>query len=517
LSLDRLIQRFVNLWFQLHPHLATEKGQAGFDHLTADYRAAKIDDFLLAIGELERELCQIDLQSLTAQERIDHQLLRSQLSAVQHPFRYRRVLSQNPVFYLQAGLDGLEALHHRYHERPWQSLEARLLGLTPLLEVAQAQLDDPRSPALEVSIEMAEDALQDLASTLTTPETPDPVKRAAQSAVTGLRAFHQWLSGKSRQEFVPMGPEAFASLLKTEYHLERHWSVWESMAEAALESVEEQLSKEPKASTDPNLAPSPQEIWQFYLGELERVKNFLAKSEIVTIPAGELLLCQTPAYLEALIPGPFYLEPALYSGARVGRFYMPSFPEPWTAEVAARYAKKRAYGGFTNLVVHEAWPGHHLQFLHAADRHHPLRNLRDNDVMLEGWALYCEELMEEIGLHEQTPFWPRLHSLKFRILRVILDIGIHTGKLSLAAAERLMQRSLPQASGNWISAEIRRYALEPGQALSYWVGAQLIRELKTELGIEREHYQQFHDALLSFGAIPLPLIGNSLRASHLGQ
>jgi Bacterial protein of unknown function (DUF885) len=495
----------------MHPHLATEKGHGGLDHLTADYRNQNVERFLLEMTELKSELSGLETSGLNSQQWVDYQLLGSQLDAVRHRFEYSNVLSQNPVFYLQAGLDGLESLRHRFETLPWDLMESRLKGLGPLLEVAQSQLLEPKSPALEVSIEMAGEAIDDIRATLLHPEIPESVRGAAEGALTDLKRFRHWLCQKNPGDFVPMGPEAFESLLLAEHHLERHWSVWESKARVALEQIEEELSKEPSLTTKPSSDLKPEDVWSYYRDEVDRVKSFLEQSQIVSIPQGELQLCQTPAYLESLIPGPFYLEPAVYSGARVGRFYMPSLPQEWTPEVARRYARKKRSGAFTNLVVHEAWPGHHLQFLHALDRHHPLRSLRDNDVMLEGWALYCEELMEEVGLHGSAPFWPRLHSLKFRTLRVLLDVGIHTGTLDLVQAERLMGQHMPGASRGWISAEIRRYALEPGQALSYWVGAQMIKELKAELGIQREHYREFHDALLSFGAIPLPLIRDRLR------
>lgn len=499
-------------WFRLHPHLATEKGQPGLDHLTPDYRHSTIETFLAELADLKSKLAKIKVRSLNPEQELHFHLLGSQLEAVQHPFRYRNVLTQNPVFYLQAGLDGLESLRYRYRKPPWDLIESRLKGLSPLLKVAREQLIDPRSPALEIACEMAEDAIEELAPSIVGSNTPKTVLRAVEGALLALKEFHRWLGQQPQRDFVAMGPDAFSLLLQTEHHLDRPWSVWETMATSALENTEILLRAEPVTTLELGVPPSRAEVWDYYGRELERVEGFLEKAQIVTIPAGELLLCQTPAYLESLIPGPFYLEPALYSGARVGRFYLPSLPREWTSEVAGHYARRLARGAFTNLVVHEAWPGHHLQFLHAAEHHHPLRNLRDNDVMLEGWALYCEELMEEVGLHETTPFVPRLNSLKFRTVRVLLDIGLHTGKLSLSQAGRVMSQHFPQASKSWITAEVRRYALEPGQALSYWVGAQLIKELKTELGIERERYREFHDALLSFGAIPLPLIAERLRS-----
>lgn len=511
MKLDGLIDRFVTDWFSLHPQVATEKGKSGFDHLAADYSHQNVDLFLRKIATINLELENIDSSKLETSRQIDYRLLSTQLKAVRHPFEHRKVLTQNPVFYLQAALDGLEALRLRRKSVPWRELESRLTGLPSLLEIAQTQLTEPKSPAVEIAREMSEEAIEELRATFLRSDVPTAVKAAAREALKGLTEFCDWLAAQRPQEFSPMGASAFESLLTTEHLLQRSWIEWEALAQTALLELDLQLSQQESMEHESEKSLSPSEVWAYYVSELDRVKKFVEKSDVVTIPRGELLLCNTPAYLESLIPGPFYLEPAAYSGDRLGHFYLPDFPKNWTAEIGRRYARRKISGTFTNLVVHEAWPGHHLQFLHAVENHHPLRNLRDNDVMLEGWALYCEELMEEVGLHGDQPFLPRLYSLKFRVLRVVLDIGIHTGNMSLQAAEDLMSSHFPSASKSWITAEIRRYAMEPGQALSYWVGAQLIKELKEELGVERKHYREFHDTLLSFGAIPLPLITENMR------
>lgn len=350
---------------------------------------------------------------------------------------------------------------------------------------------------------MAEESLEGLREQYDQGGVPRETREAAWDCFRALDRYRNWLEHVESRDFQPMGEERLDEILQREHLLERPSKQWDHLAREALESLPRASQQNPSPSRS---SLTREEAWQFFIDEIHRVEQFVREANIVTIPDGELKLCQTPAYLASLIPGAYYQEPALFAGERTGRFYLPPLPEEWTSQVQERYLARQRRGGFANLVVHEAWPGHHLQYLHAAVHHDPLANVRDNDVMLEGWALYCEELMEEMGLFGQRPFGPRIDSLRMRIARVVVDIGLHTGRMTIAQAETYMAESLGVTISPWIQAEVRRYSLEPGQPMSYWLGSVLIQELRDELQVRPEGYRNFHDELLRWGPIPIPLI-----------
>lgn len=504
MSLRSLTSRLVRAWFEFHPQLATEKGYPGLNAWSPDYSFARVERFRHQIARLELELKGFKCSEL------HYRLLKRHLQAVVLPFEGGGPLTSCPVFYLKAGLDSLESLRLRTEPIDWASFGARLQGLQGLLRVARLQLVRTTSPSHETALEMVEEAISDFGSLRSS--LPAGVAEVSEETRRRLDDFHGWLDGRPPEPFKPMGAERFGALLAGEHGLS-DWRSWQQGADQALEGLEQALAATRSPASGGTGRLTREELWGFFESELERVRRFVEEAQIVTMPPGELRLCQTPAYLRALIPGAFYLEPAVFAKERVGRFYLPPFPEEWSDEVMARYRARKEAGGFANLVVHEAWPGHHLHFLHAATHHHPLRNLRDNDLTVEGWALYCEELLDDLGLHRQSPFPPRLRSLHMRVLRVLVDIGIHTGEMTLEEAEAFMLKRLDlRAASDWVSREVRRYALEPGQALSYWVGAQLILRLREELGVEAENFRSFHDELLSYGPIPLPLICEQMRA-----
>lgn len=430
-------------------------------------------------------------------------LLASHLAAALRTFEPNGEASTNPAFYLQAGLDGLEALQLRYPEPPWNLLKNRLAAFPELLSNGQKRLLSPETPGVLLAQEMAEESLEGLREQYDHGEVPRETRESAWNCLRALDRYREWLEHIESRDFQPMGEERLDEILRREHLLERTSKEWDVLAREALDSLPH-VGKQTLPSSKGAL--TREEAWQFFVDEVHRVESSVREADVVTIPSGELKLCQTPAYLASLIPGAYYQEPALFAGERTGRFYLPSLPEEWTPQVQERYLARQRRGGFANLVVHEAWPGHHLQYLHAAVHHDPLANVRDNDVMLEGWALYCEELMEELGLFGQKPFGPRIDSLRMRIARVVVDIGLHTGSMTIAEAESYMAGVLGVPVSPWLRAEVRRYSLEPGQPMSYWLGSVLIQELRDELQVTPERYREFHDAVLRWGPIPVPLI-----------
>jgi uncharacterized protein (DUF885 family) len=160
------------------------------------------------------------------------------------------------------------------------------------------------------------------------------------------------------------------------------------------------------------------------------------------------------------------------------------------------------------MVAHEAYPGHHLQLSTAQGLTSEVRRHLWTPVMVEGWALYCEQLMEEAGFYrdaESRIFL--LVNLLWRAVRIVLDVGLHTRGMTPAEAVDYMVDHLPIERAS-AEAEVRRYCAWPTYQLCYAVGR---REL---LGL-RDAYRRragsgfqakrFHDELLAYGGLPVAL------------
>ena len=137
------------------------------------------------------------------------------------------------------------------------------------------------------------------------------------------------------------------------------------------------------------------------------------------------------------------------------------------------------------MVAHEAYPGHHLQLVTAQELGSEVRRHIWTPVMVEGWALYCEQLMEETGYYattEQRLF--RLVNLLWRAMRIVLDVGLHTRGMTPAEAVDYMVEHLPIERRS-AEAEVRRYCAWPTYQLCYAVGRREMLRLRDSYRDER--------------------------------
>jgi uncharacterized protein (DUF885 family) len=160
------------------------------------------------------------------------------------------------------------------------------------------------------------------------------------------------------------------------------------------------------------------------------------------------------------------------------------------------------------MVAHEVYPGHHLQLLTMEGLGSEVRRHIWSPIMVEGWALYCEQLMEEAGYYptRETRLF-RLVNLLWRAIRIVLDVGLHTRGMTPAEAIDYMVEHLPIERPS-AEAEVRRYCAWPTYQLSYALGRRELLRL-------REAYQQragvgadlrrFHDELMGYGGMPVSL------------
>lgn len=163
------------------------------------------------------------------------------------------------------------------------------------------------------------------------------------------------------------------------------------------------------------------------------------------------------------------------------------------------------------LTLHESAPGHAFQMPFAMELT-DLPEYRRNEYISaygEGWALYCEALGEDMGMYE-TPYetFGMLSYQMWRAARLVVDTGIHAEGWSRERAQAFL-RDNTALSNHEITTEVDRYIAWPGQALSYYMGelAFLDARAKAQRALgEKFDYRAFHDAMLSLGSVPLPLI-----------
>jgi uncharacterized protein (DUF885 family) len=237
------------------------------------------------------------------------------------------------------------------------------------------------------------------------------------------------------------------------------------------------------------------------------------KNHLVTIPGTEdALVDEAPphrrfnaAYIN--IPGPFE------NGLPSTYFIAPADPE-WSAADQLAYVPGETV--LLAISVHEVWPGHFLQFLHA--------NRADNNVgrhfstysFTEGWAHYTEQMMWDAGLGDGDPeirIGQLLNAL-LRDVRYLSAIGLHAEGMTVDESRQMFLDAAFQDYGNAVQQSLRG-TYDPGY-LNYTLGKLMINKLRSDWVQERggrEAWGKFHDQFLSYGAPTVPLIRKQMLGS----
>ena len=240
------------------------------------------------------------------------------------------------------------------------------------------------------------------------------------------------------------------------------------------------------------------------------MRQFLIDHHIVAIPGDDVAQVRpsppfqrwNAAFLDG--PGPF-------ETVKLPSFYYISPPDPtWPPEVQAAYIPPRADLLFTT--IHEVYPGHFIHSLHL--RQQSSRVLRSlwSYATGEGWAHYAEEMMYDAGAGGHTPqaHVGQLKEALLRDVRFVVAIGEHTGTMTIEDAEGLFRTRAFVDAGNAHQQAVRG-TFDP-MFLSYTLGKLVIRKLHDDWMAKHPGATlgEFHDAFLSYGAAPLPVIRRAM-------
>lgn len=238
--------------------------------------------------------------------------------------------------------------------------------------------------------------------------------------------------------------------------------------------------------------------------QLPPLREFLVEKDLVSIPGTEVAQVeesppynrQNSAYID--IPGPY--ETGLPS------VYYISPPDPsWDAETRAAYIPGKM--DLLGTTIHEVWPGHFLNFLHANRAESIFGKLFVGYAFAEGWAHYTEEMMVEAGLHDGDPETKigQLSNALLRNCRYLSAIGLHARGMTVAESLKMFQQQCYQDKGN-ATQQAARGTYDPAY-LNYTMGKLMIRKLREDwTGGDRAKWKAFHDEFLSYGGPPIPMV-----------
>ncbi len=403
-----------------------------------------------------------------------------------------------PAYYLEQAMNGLHYLlaRPRSPDHHAAALHARLAAVPRLLQQGQANLD-PKQVApefVEIALVAADGAQRFLAAL-------DLPTHAARQAVAEYATF---LSHLQPQGAFAVGPERFTALLRAQglsLSPDDIYAYGRELANDLLARLPQDWQATVEALKQDH--PSRDGLLQAYADEAARARAFVSQHALVSIPPGEHFEVRpTAPFLRATTPlGHFDKTPPFAADDNLGVLYItpigPTLPEQHQQELLSAHC----HTAIRAICLHETFPGHHVQLWHAKLYASPIRKQFPSALFTEGWALYCEELMEEAGYYDSAALglW-RLKNALWRAARLMVDVSLHCRGVSLdGAAEPLID--LGSLEPNTARGEALRYTTSPTQPSSYVLGRDRIVELR-RLAQQGPNFSlpAFHERLLAFGS-----------------
>lgn len=518
-TFDRIENSFLSSWCRFHPEAALDAGVEDYAGLLTPS-----DDDSLGILIVLHEKClsaldEIDQTQLDPDRYLNYQVLHGWTllehhELMEHDWRYR-----DPARFLP--INALHQLTIRPLETFNQALLARLQKIEHHLREAKTYLNtapelippvwlDMATQECEAGIHFCHQLSQHprVNQAILTQEDLEPALQQASKAMEEMHHVLQRLKNKAQGNFA-CGREHFERLLKYRHFLPITAQRLRQFGENLFAETKQKLDK---AVEDSGLTlqqihayhPNADELLGSYLTEMQAAKDFLKSHDLVSMPGRQHLnVVDTPHFLRHQIPFAAYLDPSIADLSQSAFYYV-------TPVSSDDELSEHNYAAIAQTSVHEAWPGHHLQFVTANQSDSGsalLRRLYPCASLYEGWALYCEQMMLEQGYQRhrgQTIVM--LRDRLWRALRIIIDVNIHTSEWTLEQAVAEMVEKLgfsqqqAQAECNW-------YSQSPTVPMSYAVGWALINALRDIIHPEDgPELKAFHDKLLSCGSVALPLV-----------
>ena len=245
------------------------------------------------------------------------------------------------------------------------------------------------------------------------------------------------------------------------------------------------------------------DLLDIYRAETNRVAKGFKKAKAVSFPKGdELQVRLVPEFMRHLYPTAAYSSPGPFEKRQRGIFWVNDLSLT-KSSAADKLAEVQQHFGISLTSAHEAYPGHHLQFVTANQHPRKWRPLFAHAVFYEGWTLWCEQMMTDLRI-DRSPWTPiiQLHDALWRVHRILVDLRLQTGRYSYEAGVKHMQRHLGFTKAR-AEADVNWYTSSPAVPMSYWLGrlenTRLHRRLVDGRGWS---IRKFNDWLLSFGTLP---------------
>ena len=534
------VNRFVQEDFRLHPERATEAGEHRYDESVTDRSADGGRRRLAGALAWKKTFSSIDARTLSPREETDREWLLACIDGQVLRETEWKTARVNPGSYLPtAAIYGLIKRDFAPLAERMRLATARERASLANLAAARVMLTPEETPKISVEI-----ALKQMPGTISffrndlpaafasVPDGPAKKTFAEENArvIEAIGSYEKWL----KDDLIPkagghfaIGAEVYRRMLADDDMVETPISKLEDIGKKELDRLLAQF-RETAAKIDPG--KSPAEVYETMARRhpeatqvipavkagLEDLRAFVVSHRLATLPSEVRPIVQeTPPFARATsfasmdTPGPFEKATQAYFNV--------TLPEPsWKPEQAEQLLEFFSAPSISNFSAHEVYPGHYAQFLNNRLNPDPVRALFASGANSEGWALYCEEMMLDQGLHGDDPSYrlAEIQAALQRACRYLVGIALHTEGMTVDEAAAFFQKNAFMTPHNAM-VEALRGTQDPGY-LRYQLGKLMIVKLRDEMKAKQAgtfDLGRFHDMFLKEGAIPITLIRHELLGS----
>jgi uncharacterized protein (DUF885 family) len=529
--------------FPANPTMTTTAGVHLYDDHLEDYSRAEVDRQVKALHQYEQRLSALDPGALSERIAGDRELLLSSIRSTLLTLEVIRPWEKNPDYYSS----GITSSAFSIMERAFAPVNERLRLLIAreklmpaALQAAHSNLRNPPKVYTQIAIDQisGDESFfeQDLPSAFAAAD--DPKLRADFNTVNAqviaaLKSYQSWLLPRSNGDF-RLGAKSFKAKLLYDEMIDTPLDRLQQIGLDNLHQNQAEFARvakllEPSKSTQQVLAqmagdhPAPDKLLDSFRADFDGLIGFLNSHAIITVPAGPRpTLQQTPPFMRATTfasmdtPGPF-------EQTATEAYFNVTLPEAdWDPKHTAGYMAQFSFPVISNVVVHEAYPGHYIQFLwmHRVDDR--VRKLIGANSNAEGWAHYCEQMMLDEGYgqpgvgakDQRASLMLRLGQLQDALLRnarYMVAIKMHTGAMTMEQAIDYFVKEGYQ-SREVGEVEAKRGTSDPTY-LYYTLGKLQILKLRADLQARDGsgfRLKEFHDAFMQQGFPPIKLVRRAL-------
>ncbi len=533
--------------FDFSPSSGTAQGFHEYDDKLESLSADAIRNRVTALRSLQARLQALRKQNLTTDESIDAALIEGQINSELQDHTIIESWKRNPMNY--AGLPGgaIDLLMKRdFASKPerLRSVIARLRRTPDILAEMKQNMVTPPVEFTDLAIRMSGGSVEFFRDTVAAwakdaagedKTLLQDFQSANKDAVAAFEDATKWLETTLKPRSTgryAIGADNFAQKLQYEEMVDTPVSKLLAIGQANLEKDYRDFIQTAK-KIDPNRKPAdvfrslendhPAEatLISSARNTVDAVRQFVVDHKIVTIPSDvRPSIEETPPYARSGTFASMDTPGAFEKKAREAFYYITPPEKDWTPKHKEEHLRLYNRPVMDVITVHEAYPGHFVQFLYARQFPTKTRKLVTCGSNAEGWAHYCEQMMLEEGFGGGDPKikLAQLSEALLRDCRYVVGIKLHTEGMSVKDGAKIFVEKGFQEPANAYE-EARRGAYNPTY-LYYTLGKLQIYKL-------RHDYQQakgsgfsleaFHNEFVKQGAVPLKVIRKILLPNDTGS